>query len=164
MKPLKEFPANFWSHCKLGSLESQEKLLLVYLISHPTTNRLGCLRWPIRYMTSDLEWPEKKTRMYLNALIDFKYVIWDAENEWLYIRDFLDWFPIKNRYQAKYIEHAFNTLPSETILLKVLVGHLLQMPYLDKHFREQLVDCWQGASKREIEIKKQPRGENQYHA
>ncbi|MDQ8039617.1 MAG: hypothetical protein REH83_04345 [Rickettsiella sp.] len=149
MKLLKEIPACFWAESISGILNNDEKLLLIYLISHPTTNRLGCFRLPSRYMAYDLKWPEEYAHNCFNKLIRFNYLVWDHFTEWTYLMDFLDWFPIKNSYQGKSIEHVFNEIPEDSIVFKLVVGHLLQIPYLDKVFRERLINCWQNISKKE---------------
>ena len=146
MKLFKEIPTCFWTESKAGYLSSQEKLLFIYLISHPATNRLGCFRLPLRYMAYDLEWSEQWARSCFNKLIDFNFLAWDRHHEWGYLTDFLDWFPIRNHYQGKHIEPVFNELPEDTILFKWVVGHLLQTPYLDKLFRERLINYWKQIS------------------
>ena len=121
MKTSKEIPAYFWAKSKAGYLSTQEKLLLIYLISHPTTNRLGCFRLPLRYMAYDLEWSEQYTQTCFNKLIDFNFLVWNTKTEWAYLTDFLDWFPIKNSYQGKYVEQVFNEIPENAILFKLIV-------------------------------------------
>lgn len=153
MKVQKEIPIFFWEESKACELSTHEKLLLIYLISHPATNRLGCFRLPLRYIANDLEWSKESTQCCFNALIEFNFLIWDATTEWSYLTDFLDWFPIKNSYQGHEIEHVFNEIPYRNTFFKVLVGHLLQIPYLDKIFRQHLVGCWEngrGVDKRDF--------------
>ena len=149
MKTQKEIPACFWAESRSSDLCNDEKLLLIYLISHPTTNRLGCVRLPLRYMAYDLEWSEEYVKSCFNELIRFNFLVWDPGTEWTYLTDFLDWFPIKNSYQGKYIEQIFNEIPENTIVFTLVVGHLLKISYLDKVFRERLINCWNKASKEE---------------
>ncbi|WP_010597643.1 hypothetical protein [Rickettsiella massiliensis] len=151
MKVLKEIPACFWAESKTGYLETHEKLLLIYLISHPVTNRLGCFRLPLRYMAYDLEWSEQYTTACFNKLIRFNFLIWDPITEWSYLTDFLNWFPIKNSYQGKYIEHVFEEIPETAIIFKIVVGHLLQISYLDKIFRQRLISCWKKTLEKEVD-------------
>jgi hypothetical protein len=49
-------PTSFWTEFKIQSLCDQSKLLMVYLLTSPHTNMLGCYRLPAGYIVEDLKW------------------------------------------------------------------------------------------------------------
>ena len=142
MKAHLSIPPNFWSDTNKKACSPPEQVLLLYLANNIHTNRLGCFRLPLKYMAQDLNWTDVFLKRTFNQLINADFLLWDSVSEWGYLTHFLDWFPIKNYYQAKDLERIFNIIPSDCYLLQVLVGHLLQVPYLDRSFRSRLNGYW----------------------
>jgi hypothetical protein len=137
---------SFWSDTNKKACSPPEQVLLIYLANNTHTNRLGCFRLPLRYMAQDLNWTDVFLKRTFNQLINADFLLWDNSNEWGYLTCFLDWFPIKSYYQTKDLERSFNVIPSDCYLRQVLVGHLLQIPYLDRSFRCRLNSDWKSYS------------------
>jgi hypothetical protein len=124
MKRYHTIPLNFWVETK-RICSSQEQLILLYLINHSYTNRLGCFRLPLHFIAEDLNWTDIFLKSTFNKLINAGYLIWDGNEEWGYLTGFLEWFPIRHYYQAREIERVFNTIPEACNLIQMLIGHLL---------------------------------------
>ncbi len=141
MKYKQTLPQTFWIETNKNCF-SDETLLLVYLINSPHTNRLGCFRLPLRFVKTDLNYKKVTFTQAFQELIDNNYLVWDGINEWGYLTRFLEWFPLQTYYQTRNLEKNFDVIPENSCVHKIVVGHLLQIPYLARSFRRRLQTIW----------------------
>lgn len=130
---------SFWEDACIQRLSDQAKLLAVYLQTGPHSNMLGCLRLPDGYITEDLGWSNQTVKLAFQQLTEMQFLTRDPQLFWLVVHDFLKWNPIQNPRQGIGIRKIFNSVPSQSTVLKPLVnGLLIYGKYFEKGFLDDL--------------------------
>ncbi len=85
MRTYGNIPHKFWLQAKEAGLSDKGKMLMVYLMSCPHGNSIGCFRLPAAYISDDLDWPIEVVVETLSECVDKLFLEQDSA-AWLRIK------------------------------------------------------------------------------
>ncbi len=129
---------SLWFDANFNQLSDQARLLMVYLLSCPHGNLLGCFRLPPGFVCEDLKWELEKVTTTFQELIETHFVKFDIRTNWILILPFLKSNPIVNVNQGRCVEKLCHQMPTDFILLIDLIDILRSFEkYLPVDFFER---------------------------
>ena len=103
----------FWTDPKIAALHRDTKHMVLYLLTSPHTNALGCFRAPAQYiaadMNEDVAWVEEQ----MGTLIEAGIVQWDRATGWVWLRNYLRHNPPANGNVAKKCWREYDLIPDD---------------------------------------------------
>ena len=146
---LSKLPKNFWSIMENSDLTVENKIVLAYLYTSPLMNRLGYFQCSPTDIAEALEMEIDDVYFSLFSLRNQNFLKFGLIQNVIYIPQYLDQFPIKNRNQGKHIERIFNHVLNFFILndfhlLLDLIRNLLKVDHLSPPFRKSLKKLFYG--------------------
>lgn len=87
------FHSQFWNSKRVRSLESDERVCLIYLMTCQHGNSAACMRLPAAYAAADLGWEAERYIRALERLADQKLVVADPETEEVFVTGWFRWNP-----------------------------------------------------------------------
>ena len=125
----------FWHDPKIRALSEDGRNLMLYLLTCPHKNRLGCFALDPFYAAADLQWDVGRARTALVELTDAGRVEWDAEHRVIFLIRFLKYNTLENQKVVKGALNDLRALP-DTKLLEGLLASLEENKR--PHYRELL--------------------------
>ena len=125
----------FWHDSKIRALSEDGRNLMLYLLTCPHKNRLGCFALDPFYAAADLQWDVERARTALVELTDAGRVEWDAEHRVIFLIRFLKYNTLENQKVVKGALNDLRALP-DTGLLNELSTSLEENKR--PHYRELL--------------------------
>lgn len=104
----------FWQDKKVRGLPEDGRTMLLYLLTCPHANLIGCFRLPDAYAADDLQWEPSRVRTALAILASYGMVVRDDDN-WLVIQNYVKWNRFENGNVARAAEKAFDQVPAGEI-------------------------------------------------
>lgn len=136
MREYGQLQIEFWSDPKVLQLSDQAKILMVYLITGPHSNSLGCMRVPTGYIQDDLNWERDTVETRCEELVKQGLVHRDWKTGWTLLPRFLKHNPPANNSVAANLEKLFRKVPDEVAIYPSLVEALASYgTRLDGDFR-----------------------------
>jgi len=108
--------ALLWKDAKFTALDSDEKVLFIYLITCSHRNMLGCYYLPKMYVSGDLDWSVKRVSEGLDKLLRKGFATYDFDNQVVFVKNFLRYNPLENQNQVKGAIKVSSTLPKSTVM------------------------------------------------
>jgi hypothetical protein len=113
----------FWHDKLMRTLPEASRFFVLYLLSCPHRNRLGCFVLDPFYAAADLQWPVEKVEEQLRILDEKGRVRYDPETRVLFLKRFLKHNLLENANVVKGAIKELSTIP-DTPLLEDLYGAL----------------------------------------
>lgn len=79
---------SFWASPTLQELDSDSKLLALYLLTSPHTTMTGAFRLPDAYVCEDLGWETKRFRNSCETLSQAGFIKYDSASKWIWVINF----------------------------------------------------------------------------
>jgi len=104
-----------WKDAKLKKLDSESKLLFIYLLSCQHRNVLGLYNLPKCYVQGDLGYGFERVSKGFKELLDSGFVTYDEGSETVLVNNFLKYNPLENHNQVVGALKAMNTIPKTAL-------------------------------------------------
>lgn len=135
MRKFGKIETGFWRNPKVRSLGEDAQRLLLYLLTCPHGNALGCFVLPMAYVADDLKWSVEKSKRTFSELLANGFVSRDEAVDLVLIKGWWGHNTVENPNVAKGIIAAVKALPKSE--LKQVAIKFLQL----------MADCPQSVSK-----------------
>ena len=109
----------FWHDPKIRAMSEDARNLMLYLLTCPHKNRLGCFALDPYYAAADLQWNPDRVTEALVELNDRDRIAWDPDHRVVLIRRFLRYNTLENPNVVIGATNDLKALP-DTPLLSVL--------------------------------------------
>lgn len=123
MREYGKIHTSFWASPSLAGLDSDSRLLAVYLLTSPHTTMSGAFRLPDAYACEDLGWDVERFRNALRTLerepVEFIRYDWSAK--WVWVVKFLKWNRPDNPNQWKAVSKLVEAIPESISFRKELL-------------------------------------------
>ncbi|MDD4456446.1 MAG: hypothetical protein PHC98_02550 [Syntrophotalea acetylenica] len=125
-----------WTKKEFLALDTECRLLFLYLLTGPHTTSSGCFRAPKPYISADLGWPPEVVDNCLLELSTAKpsnkspFIKYCPESEWILIPRFLAYNPIANPNIGKNVMASLELVPDNFCFFNDLADAL--QPYADR--------------------------------
>lgn len=106
----------FWHDDKIRALSEDGRSLMLYLLTCPHRNRLGCFVLDIYYAAADLQWESSRVRDALEELVEAGRVEWDEATRVLFIPKFLKHNTLENQAVVRGAIKELRGLPDNRLL------------------------------------------------
>ena len=132
-------PTDLWSRQEFRVCTSEAQLLLLYLLSGPHTNLIGCFRLPFGYVGADFAWTSETVSERFAELFEKGFASADETVGWVYVPEVLQRSPIANpnvgKAAAKLFAQVPDLSPLKSMLANDLRGHVPKFPEVElNHF------------------------------
>jgi hypothetical protein len=129
----------FWTNPELRQLDDQTKLFLIYLLTSPHSNSLGCYYLPLGYAAVDMRKDPKTISKLLRNGLKTMVFVYDEDCEWIFLVNYLKFNYPLNPNQAKSVEKAFYEVPQNFKYYRELAETVLKYcRHLSEPFRNRL--------------------------
>lgn len=133
MRDYGKIHTGFWASETMLGLESDARLLAIYLMTSQHTTMLGAFRLPDAYVCEDLGWDSKRFQNGLKTLSDAGFVKYDRATKVVWIVKFVKWNRPDNPNQQKSIAKLAQALPDslafkDEILASIGVSETVAKP------------------------------------
>lgn len=129
--------ARFWTDEKILTLTLDAKLLMLYLLTSPHRNQIGCYVLPRGYAVEDLQMPYERFNAAWDELLATGMVVYDEKVRVILVRNFLRYNAIENPSQATSAVNRIADLPKSDIYIEVI--ETLSM--LNKDYLKDVIDA-----------------------
>jgi hypothetical protein len=126
MREYGKIKTGFWHNKKARVLTDDAKLLLIYLISCPHGNSIGCFVLPMGYITEDMDWSQQKASDRLKELAANGFIERDEETRVVRLTTWWEHNSIENGNVAKGVVSIAENLPP-CLVSKHAVDELLSL-------------------------------------
>lgn len=130
MRDYGKIHTRFWASDTLRDLDSDAKLLALYLLTSPHTTMLGAFRLPDAYACEDLGWVSERFRNGLETLSGAGFSKHDPKTRWVWIVKFLEWNRPENPNQWKSVGKLVAAIPESVPFRKEVCGTVPE-PFLN---------------------------------
>ncbi len=127
-----------WQSPKIRSLSEDGRTLMLYLLTSPHANLVGCYRLPEAYASDDLQWPSERVSKGFDELSSKGILTVDKATKWVFIHSYLEWNPFENANVAKAARKVFDQIPSSRLKSLLAQAILTFASHLDEDFRKGL--------------------------
>jgi hypothetical protein len=103
---------SFWSSETLSKLDTDARLLAVYLLTSPHTNASGAFRLPEAYACEDLGWDAERLRNGFKTLSNAAFAKRCEATKWVWICKFHEWNKPDNPNIKKAIIKLLDSIPT----------------------------------------------------
>lgn len=110
---------SFWASPTMQNLDSDARLLALYLLTSPHSTMIGAFRLPDAYACEDLGWTSERFRNGLETLSGF--VEYDSATKWVWIRKYLTFNRPENPNQWKAADKLAASIPSSVSFRESLI-------------------------------------------
>lgn len=116
-----------WGHPDTIALNDQSKVLMLYLLTGPHSNGLGCYRLPAAYVHVDLGWSMETVEAAFNGLESgpIRFCQLCPASHFVFIANYLRWNSIANGKVAIARQREFDEIPSSFTLFSPLAKAML---------------------------------------
>lgn len=104
---------SFWSSKTLRGLDSDAKVLALYLLTSPHTHMAGVFRLPAAYACEDLGWVAERLENGFKTLSDAGWLRRCSQTCWVWIINFAKFNPPDNPNQAKAVAKQIALVPAD---------------------------------------------------
>jgi hypothetical protein len=115
----------FWHDPTIRGLSGQARMFMLYLLTCPHRNRLGCFVLDPFYAAADLQWDVAPVRDALTELKDAGRIGWDEANRVVFVVHYLRHNTLQNQNVVKGAINDLSALP-DTWLLEPLAKSLAE--------------------------------------
>lgn len=129
--------ARFWTDEKILTLTLDAKILMLYLLTSPHRNQIGCYVLPRGYAVEDLQMPYERFNAAWDELLATGMVVYDEKVRVILVRNFLRYNAIENPSQATSAANMIADLPKSDIYIEVI--ETLSM--LNKDYLKDVIDA-----------------------
>jgi hypothetical protein len=91
MREYGQIHASFWANEALRALDSDAKVLALYLLTSSHTHASGAFRLPDAYACDDLGWPAERLRNGFQTLSSAGFIVRCTQTGWVWICKFHEW-------------------------------------------------------------------------
>jgi hypothetical protein len=117
---------SLWSSETLKGLDSDARLLALYLLTSPHTTMLGAFRLPDAYACDDLGWDAERLRNGYETLRGVGFIQFDEATKWVWIVKFLQFNRPENPNQWKSVRKLAAAIPDSVSLKAAVNGTVLE--------------------------------------
>lgn len=133
MRDYGKIHTGFWASGTMLGLESDARLLAIYLMTSQHTTMLGAFRLPDAYACEDLGWDSERFQNGLKTLSEAGFVKYDGAAKVVWIVKFVKWNRPDNPNQQKSIIKLAQALPDslafkDEILASIRVSETVAKP------------------------------------
>lgn len=115
----------FWTDEKMRNVGSDERTLMLYLLTSPHRNMLGFYFLPIPYACCDLGWSEERFNKPFEKLIEIGLIKYDHKTSLVLVKNYLKYNKLENSNQVKGAIDKLKTMPQSPLnqdLASILKG------------------------------------------
>ncbi len=118
----------FWSSDSLAGLDSDARLLAVYLLASSHTTMAGVFRLPASYACEDLGWDSERFQKGLETLSEpfVDFIEYDHKSKWVWVKKFLHFNRPDNPNQWKAVRKIVSSIPDSVSFKAVLSETVLE--------------------------------------
>lgn len=120
----------FWASETLKGLDSDAKVLALYLLSSPHTTMLGAFRLPDAYACDDLGWSPERLRNGFATLSATGFIAYCERTKWVWVVKFMEFNKPDNPNQWKAVAKLAEMLPAGLEFLEG-VRETVRKPFLN---------------------------------
>jgi hypothetical protein len=113
---------SFWGSGTLHDLDSDSRLLALYLLTSPHTTMIGAFRLPDAYACEDLGWTSERLRNGFETLSEIGFSKYCEKTKWVWIVKFLQFNKPENPNQWKAAEKLAAQIPDNVSFKAAAVG------------------------------------------
>lgn len=117
---------SLWSSETLKGLDSDARLLALYLLTSPHTTMIGAFRLPDAYACDDLGWDSERLRNGYETLEGVGFIQLDPDAKWIWIVNFLKFNRPDNPNQWKAARKLAAAIPDSVSLKDAVSGTVLE--------------------------------------
>lgn len=128
----------FWNDDKINTLSIDGRYLMLYFLTCPHRNVLGCFKLPKSYVSEDTQLKPRKLTKLMNECLDLGLVEYDEKSKVIFIKNFLKYNPIENPNQAEGARKRLKNEPNSPLFVKV--AEILIKQKLDSKEAYKLID------------------------
>jgi DnaD/phage-associated family protein len=129
--------SRFWNDEKVCSLSQTARYLLLYLLTTPHRNIIGCYRLNTHTARADTELVQRSFTVAWQQLLDNNIIKYDKATKIVLVKNFLKYNPIENPNQAKSAVEKLYELPKSLIYLDILAS----LKAADKAYLTPIIEC-----------------------
>jgi hypothetical protein len=118
----------FWHNEELRGLDSDAKVLALYLLTSPHTTMIGAFRLPDAYACEDLDWTPERLRNCFRTLSGFAE--YDPKTKWVWIVNFVRFNRPENPNQWKAAVKLAESIP-DSVPFKEAALETVRKPFLN---------------------------------
>lgn len=115
MRDYGKIHVSFWASQTMSALDSDARLLAIYLITSQHTTMLGAFRLPDAYACEDLGWSAERFQNCLETLSAVGFIKYDKATKIVWIVKFTKWNKPDNPNQQKAIAKLGHALPADLL-------------------------------------------------
>lgn len=130
MRDYGKIHSRFWQNETLRGVDSDAKVLALYLLSSPHTTMLGAFHLPVAYACEDLGWVPERFHKGFETLSEIGFAHYDKATKWVWIVRFLDWNRPENPNQWKSIVKLAESIPASVSFKEEVCG-TVRKPFLN---------------------------------
>lgn len=112
MRDYGKIHTSFWSSETLSGLDTDARLLAVYILTSPHTNASGAFRLPDAYACEDLGWTPERLRNGFKTLSDASFARRCEATKWVWVCKFHEWNRPDNPNIKKAIAKLVESIPA----------------------------------------------------
>ena len=110
----------FWHDQRIRALDDEARFMMLYLMSCPHGNRVGCFVLAVPYAAEDLQWSTDTVTLVLERLCTAGRIAWDRPNRVVFVRHYLRHNSLANQSVVKGALNELRTLPDTPLLEDLL--------------------------------------------
>lgn len=127
----------YWHDHKIRSLSDDGRFFMLYLLTGPHRNRIGCFVLDPHYAAADMIWDVPRVEAAMRELLEIERISWDAEARVVLIRRHFAHNTLENTNVAKGARSDLDGIP-DTPLLRELLAMSTSDGVAKKHFEPYL--------------------------
>ncbi|NKJ21991.1 hypothetical protein [Dyella sp. SG609] len=122
MRDYGKIHTSFWSSETLAGLDTDGRLLAVYLLTSPHTNASGAFRLPEAYACEDLGWSTERLLNSFETLSSANFAKRCAKTKWVWVCKFHEWNKPDNPNIRKAIVKSIEAIPDSVSFKQEIVS------------------------------------------
>ncbi len=117
MKSYGIIPCYLWNDHRFEDLSPTSKLIMLYVLSYPYAHISGLFQLPLKHVISDTGLKRIDVKDSANEINESGLSLWNVENGWIGVFDWIKYNPPKNRNLRNGIrKHLNEHLPEDTFI------------------------------------------------
>ena len=138
MAPNRKFYLTMWSDQRFICLSDKAKLVYMYAVLSPHSNRLGLYYLPKEYIVADLNLPPDCVERAFQEVLRSGLIRYDQQTSVILVPEYIFWDPLENPKQVKGAVKALDAVPVSPELFVELKRSLES---LGKQMLQPLIRC-----------------------
>ena len=126
MRDYGQVQCSLWGHPDFRSMSDDGRQLLLFLMTGPHSNGLGCSRVPLMYIAADLGWEIERVSETVSETVSKGWIRRCESTDFVLIRNYLRWNPVANPKVAAARQREFEEIPRQFQHFQELASQMLR--------------------------------------